>query len=62
MEKNVFEKKKDLFIFRLHCDLADHNVQLEQARAKKDIFLIDQQKAFVKYIEKLIVKAEGDLS
>jgi hypothetical protein len=56
-----FKTKADRFIFRLHCDLADHTVELEKARNKRNIFDVDKEEAFVNYIEKLILKANSDL-
>ena len=57
-----YKKKVDIFLFRLSCDLADHTVKFNQAREKKDIFNIDKEIDFIKYIEKLIIKAKKDLS
>jgi len=62
MDQSEFSKKADIFIFRLSCDLADHTVKFNQARDKKDIFDMVKEIDFIKYIEKLIIKAKKDLS
>lgn len=60
-EFQKYEKKCKTFIFRLHCDLADNTVMLEKARQQRNIFDVDKYEDKVKYIEKLIIKANNDL-